>query len=168
MGGPFVGPMICNFMLSELSKDFFDSRQVAQCDVASKRTNNSEGVETLPFLISFGNKLMMKVSDGVEVVHAMKKLRDRLKEAGLILNRPESRVYNLAFKCHFDWLGYAYLTIPTSRPCLSKFTRSGWEGRANEATFLNCIADDGFTAIKADIKEKIRSSKHGRLLLALI
>ena len=175
--GSILGPIICNFVLSNLTKDFF-------CDVnfpTLKTVTNMKGktinLEVTRFMIGYADDLMMKVISKEEAAYAIKKLGCSLARAGLQINQDKTRVYNLMFKSRFEWLGYTYVVVPKRGcvrgpsdhpPLIGKGQRSTrGKDRVNQSVLLYYITDDNYRSIKFKIKQKIRSVKHGNIFPVL-
>lgn len=157
----FVAGVVWNFVLSKLTNKFFEDTRISQ------------NVGMPHFLISFKSALMINVSNTIEAVYVLNKLSNRLKNAGLEIDRSKVGVFNLAFKCRFDWLGYTFVILPRNLFQASKLTYSrkylyGAGGLVSQTTILNYITDDTFKILKSEIKKKIKLIKHCHVSLVLL
>ena len=158
---PSVTGVVWNFVLGKLTDKLFEDARIL------------ENVETPNFLIGFRSAFMIKVSNTIEAVYVIHKLGNRLKNAGLEIDRSKVGVFNLAFKCRFNWLGYTFVILPRSLLQVSKLVRSreylyNGDQFVSQVTILSYITDDTFKVIKSKIKKKIKLIKHGRVSFLLL
>lgn len=134
--GSILGPIICNFVLSNLTKEFFNdtnfpkngARKLARASAHPVVTNmkgKTRNLEVTRFLIGFADDLMIKVISEEEATYAIEKLSGSLAKADLQINRRKTRVHNLMLKSRFEWLGYTYVVVPKGDLYYSKLIGKG-------------------------------------------
>ncbi len=167
--GDLLAPIICNFVLSNLTKEFFNDTNFPKNPAVTNIKGvhrPAGGLDVTRFLIGFADHLMIKVSSEQEATYAIEKLSDSLAKADLQINTTKTRVHNLMLKSRFEWLGYTYVVVPKVGSLKLKGQRFT-KNRANQSTLLNYITDDNYRSIKLKIKQKIKSVKHRNLFPVL-
>lgn len=171
--GSILGPLICNFVLSNILNNFFNDKQ--QFPNAIKTINmkgNSRWIDVTRFIIGYSDDIMIKVVSQQEANYAMVKLDSILKQAGLNININKSFIFNLLLRSKFDWLGYTFLIIPKQEihysTLISRAERyQRLKNRRNQSGLLLYISDYNYKNIKIKIKNLIRTIKHKPLLPVL-
>lgn len=170
--GPILGPIICNFVLSNLTKEFFNDTNFPKNAAVTNMKGKTRNLEVTRFMIGFADDLMIKVISEEEATYAIEKLSGSLAKADLQINRIKTRVHNLMLKSRFEWLGYTYVVVPKGDLYYSKLIGKGQrpkisKRRINQSVLLNYITDDNYRSIKLRIKQKIKSVKHRNLFPVL-
>jgi hypothetical protein len=113
--GSIIGPVICNFVLQHITKNFFDDKMFPKTLTAKNVQGEIRNIRVQRLFISHGEELIIKVVTKDEAIYAIDKLTNGFKKTELnlpFLSLAKIRICNLTFKCSFDWLGYTYLIIP--------------------------------------------------------
>ena len=187
--GSIVGPVICNFVLSSLTKDFFGDTHFPKNPCAARkltipgdkvtsriRTEKTEtrSVEVTRFLVGYGHDLMIQVISQEEAAYAIEKLGKSLAEADIDISKSQVGIYDLKVKSRFEWLGYTYLVVPQEEIHYSqlvgkgqRLTRGQGVAKQPQSALLNYITDSNYQSIKSKIKQKIQSAKHRNILAVL-
>lgn len=107
-----LAPIICNFVLSNLTKDFFCDVNFPKNAAVTNMKGKTRNLEVTRFLIGYADDLMIKVISEEEAAYAIEKLGCSLDRACLQINKEKTGVYNLMLKSRFEWLGYTYVVVP--------------------------------------------------------
>lgn len=170
--GSIIGPLICNFVLSNILNDFFNDRQFPSTIKTINMKGNKRWIDVTRFIIGYSDDIMVKVISEQEANYAMLKLNNILKQAGLNINQNKSFIFNLLFKSKFDWLGYTFLIIPKQDIHYSTLISRGeryqrLKNKINQCGLLLYISNYNYKNIKVKIKKLIKSIKHKPLLPVL-
>jgi len=170
--GSILGPIICNFTLAHLTNDFFMDPFFSKNPVLKNLKGKIRPIQVSRFLMVYADDLMIKVINRDEADYALKKLVNKLSEAGLDINSEKTRSYDLSVKAKFDWLGYTFLALPKKSLRYTKLVNRGERftrgvNKKYQTVLLLYITNTNFTSIKKKLKEEIKKLKHGNLFPVL-
>ena len=170
--GSIIGPLICNFVLSNILTNFFNDIKFPKAVRCTNMKGNTRTMDVTRFIVGFSDDIILKVISEEEANYAKLKLNNILQQVGLNLNLKKSSVHNLLFKTKFDWLGYTFLTIPKQdiryTSLISRAERyQRLKNKKNQGGLLIYISDYNYKNIKVKIKNLIKSIKHKPLLPVL-
>lgn len=170
--GSIIGPLICNYVLSNILINFFNDKQFPNAIKVTNMKGNLRWLDVTRFIIGYCDDLMIKVVSQQEANYVMAKLDHILKPVGLNININKSFIFNLLLRTKFDWLGYTFLIIPKQEirysTLISRAERyQRLKNRRNQSGLLLYIADYNYKNIKIKIKNLIRSIKHKPMLPVL-
>jgi hypothetical protein len=170
--GSVIGPLICNFVLSNILNDFFNDKQFPMRPKLINIKDNLHFVKATRFIIGYADDLMIKVINVQEANYSYTKIEKLLKTVGLNINKEKSTIYNLLEKSKFDWLGYTFLTVPKNHiyystlisraECFQRF-----KNRINQGALLLYVSNYNYKNMKINLKNIICSIKHKALLSVL-
>lgn len=100
--GSVIGPLICNFVLSNVLKDFFNDKQFPKRPKLYNIKGNLRPIDVTRFIIGYADDLIIKVINVQEVNYSYIKLEKLLKTVGLNINKEKSTIHNLLEKSKFD------------------------------------------------------------------
>jgi group II intron reverse transcriptase/maturase len=170
--GSILGPIICNFVLSTITKNFFADKNFPKNPTVTNMQGKTRNLQVKRFLLGYADDIIIKVINKDEAIYAVDKMSQILTQAGLTLNKEKSGIYDHSQKCRFEWLGYTYVIIPKDKITFSKLIGKGQrltrgKQRVNQGVVMNYITDSNFLSTKKKLKLLIKSTKHRNLFPVL-
>ena len=167
-----IGPIICNFVLAQLTKDFFVDNNFPKNPTLINLKGNKRNIQVSRYILGYGDELIFKVISSEESRYTLLKLNSLLFKANLWANLEERSVYNLDFKSKFDWLGYTFLIIKSIevKPTKLISTSERQNKIRNKKYLLTCllyISNTSYKNIKSKLKTLIKSLQRCHLFLVI-
>lgn len=165
--GSVIGPLICNYVLSNILSKFFNDKQFPKSIKTTNMKGNLRWLDVTRFIIGYAEDIMIKVISEQEANYVITKLEKILKPVGLNINK--LWIFNLLLHSKFNWLGYTFLIIPKQEIRYSSLIGRAeryqrLKHRNNQGGLLLYISDSNYKNIKIKIKNLIRSIKHKPML----
>ena len=167
-----IGPIICNFVLAQLTKNFFVDINFPKNPVLINLKGNKRNIQVSRYILGYGDDLIFKVISPEESRYTLSKLKPLLSKANLRINLKEKTVYNLNFKCKFDWLGYTFLIIKSTEVKSTKMISTSErqnkiKNKKYSSACLLYISNFSYKKIKSELKIIIKSLQRRHLFVVI-